>query len=178
MGHKVKCYYCGHTFDRDKEPFMAIPDKTRRYAHKECYLRAAAIQQADEENQIKLENYIKELFNYKVLPEGVKRQIREYISEKNYTYSGILKALKYFYEIKHGSKEKAYGRIGIVPFVYEDAHNYYLAVWQTQQKNTQKFKSEEYVVPEREVHISIPQREPIHKKRKIFVFLEEDVNEQ
>lgn len=176
MSHKVKCYYCGHIFDRDKEPFMAIPDKARRYAHKDCYLRAAAIQQADEENRVKLENYIKELFNYKVLPEGVNRQIREYTTEKNYTYSGILKALKYFYEIKHGSKEKAFGRIGIVPFVYEDAHNYYLAIWETQQKNTE-VQVEEYVLPQKEVHISIPQREPMRKKRQVFVFLEEGINE-
>lgn len=177
MAHKVKCFYCGHTFDRDKEPFMQIPEKARRYAHKDCFLRATAIQRADEENKIKLENYIKELFDYKVLPEAVDKQIRKFITENNYTYLGILKALKYFYEVKNGSKEKAYGRIGIVPYVYEDAHNYYLAIWQAKQKNAE-IKIEEYVLPVREVHIVIPQREPMKKQRSEFTFLEEEVNEQ
>ena len=34
MAHKVKCYYCGKTFDRDKEPFIQI--NSRRYAHTSC----------------------------------------------------------------------------------------------------------------------------------------------
>lgn len=177
MAHKVKCYYCQSTFDRDKEPFMQIPEKAKRYAHKECFLRATAIQRADEENKQKLESYIKELFDYKTLPDTVNRQIRQYISEKNYTYSGILKALKYFYEVKNGSKEKAFGRIGIVPYVYEDAHNYYLAIWQAKQKNAE-VKVEEYVLPVREVHIPIPQREPMQKRKAVFVFLEEGNDEQ
>lgn len=177
MAHKVKCYYCGHTFDRDKEPYMQIPEKARRYAHKDCYLKTVALQRADEENKNKLEDYIKELFGYKVLPDTVNKQIRQYTTEKNYTYSGILKALKYFYEVRNGSKEKAFGRIGIVPYVYEDAHNYYLAIWQAKQKNAE-VKIEEYVLPVREVHIPIPQREPMQKKRSVFVFLEEEVNGQ
>ena len=176
MAHPVKCYYCQSTFDRDKEPFMQIPDKARRYAHKECFLKATAVQRADEENKQKLEDYIKNLFDYKVLPDHIHRQIRRYISENNYTYSGILKALKYFYEIKNGSKEKAFGRIGIVPYVYNDAHNYYLAIWQAKQKNAE-VKIEEYVRPVKEVHIPIPQREPMQKRKAVFVFLEEGIDE-
>lgn len=174
MAHKVKCFYCGHVFDRDKEPFMAIPEKARRYAHEKCYLRAAAIDQADEENLKKLEEYIKQLFDYKALPEPVNKQIRQYVTDYNYTYNGILKALTYHYEVKHGSKEKAYGRIGIVPYVYDDAHNYYLAIWQTKQKNQAVAASiEEYVLPTIEVHIPNPERKPMKKIRKLFTFLEE-----
>ena len=153
---------------------MAIPEKTRRYAHKDCYLRATAIQQVDEENKNKLEQYIKDLFNYQVVPEIVQKQIRQYITDNNYTYLGILKALKYHYEIKHGSKEKAYGRIGIVPYVYEEAHNYYLAIWQARQKNEAiAIKVEEYVLPTTEIHIPIPERKPMRGKRKLFTFLED-----
>ena len=34
MAHKVKCYYCGQTFDRDKVLFVRVGQ--RRYAHMEC----------------------------------------------------------------------------------------------------------------------------------------------
>lgn len=176
MAHRVKCYYCGHTFDRDKEYCVQVPEKTRRYAHKDCYLKMIATQRADEENKVKLEEYIKNLFGYQTLPDKVTKQIQQYITQNNYTYLGILKALKYFYEIKHGSKEKAFGKIGIVPYVYEDAHNYYLAIWQTKQKNA-AVKLEEYVLPTREVHILPPEREPMQKKKSIFIFLEEGANE-
>lgn len=175
MGHRVKCFYCGHTFDRDKEPFVPIEGK-KRYAHKLCYDRARSAEQENEENKIQLENYIKELFNYKTLPEPVNRQIREYLIDKNYTYKGILKSLKYFYEIKNGDKEKAHGRIGIVPYVYEDAHNYYLALFETKEKNEQVVISD-YVLPQKVICIRDPQRTPMTGKRKLFSFLDEEENE-
>ena len=38
MAHNVKCYYCGKTFNRDKEPFVQVG--SRRYAHKLCAEKA------------------------------------------------------------------------------------------------------------------------------------------
>ena len=35
--HRVKCYYCGTTFDRDSEAFAQV--SSRRYAHASCALR-------------------------------------------------------------------------------------------------------------------------------------------
>lgn len=32
--HKVKCFFCGKQFDRDKEPCVKVSEK--RYAHIEC----------------------------------------------------------------------------------------------------------------------------------------------
>lgn len=176
MAHKVKCYYCGEIFDRDKEASVAVPDKARRYAHKDCFEKNSKIEQENEQYKIQLEEYIKNLFGYKKLPEPVKKQIRQYTIENNYSYLGILRALKYHYEIKHGSKEKAYGRIGIVPYVYDEAHNYYLALWQARQKNEIVAKKiEEYITPTLEVHIPIPERKPMKNKRKLFAFLEDNV---
>lgn len=40
-------------------------------------------------------------------------------------YKGQLLTLKYFYEIKRNSTERAKGSIGIIPFVYEEAKCYY-----------------------------------------------------
>lgn len=40
-------------------------------------------------------------------------------------YKGQLLTLKYFYEVKKASVKKANGSIGIIPFIYADAKNYY-----------------------------------------------------
>lgn len=172
MAHKVKCYYCNHVFDRDAEPFVPIEGK-RRYAHKACYDKAINEEKENEEAKNKLEDYIKELFNYKVLPEAVNRQIKEYITDKNYTYGGMLNALRYFYEIKNGDKEKAHGRIGIIPYVYEDARIYYLALLETKERN-EKIVISDFVLPEKIVHIKNPERAPMIGKRRLFAFLDEE----
>lgn len=171
MPHYVKCFYCGKTFNRDKEPFVPIEGK-RRYAHESCYNEQNKIDEKTKEDKLKLENYIKELFNYDTIPDTVQRQIKKYINENNYTYSGILKSLIFFFEIKGGDKEKAQGRIGIVPYVYNDAFNYYYALWEAQQRNEQ-VQISDFVTPTIEVKIKNPERKPMGRKRKIFSFLDE-----
>lgn len=102
------------------------------------------------------------------------KQLKDYREQYNYTYSGIHKALVYFYEIKGNDKNKANGGIGIVPFVYRDAYNYYYALWEAKQKNEGK-KIEDFIPKIREVHIPIPQRNI--EKRNLFSFLDEEVEE-
>jgi len=41
-------------------------------------------------------------------------------------YKGQLLTLKYFYEIKRNNIEKAHGSIGIIPFIYKEAEQYYI----------------------------------------------------
>lgn len=81
-----------------------------------------------------LEAYIKKLFNTEYVPTRAQTQIKGMMNDKDktYTYSGILKSLKYWYEVKHGSIEKANGGVGIVPHIYDDARRYYFAIWQAQ----------------------------------------------
>ena len=103
-----------------------------------------------------------------------KYKFNTYINEYEYTHSGILKALIYFFEIKGNSIDKANGGIGIVPYVYKDAYNYYYSLWLAQQKN-EHFKPEEYIPVVREIHIPSPQRNV--RKRQLFTFLDEEVAE-
>ena len=65
-----------------------------------------------------------QLFKVDYIDARIRKQIKQYREEYNYTYSGIRKALIYHYEIKGGDKSKANGGIGIVPYVYENAYNY------------------------------------------------------
>ena len=101
----------------------------------------------------------------------IQKQIKQYVEEYNFTYSGIKKALIYFFEIKGNSINKSNGGIGIVPYVYQNAYNYYLALWQAQQKNSDKVL-QDYVPNIKEIVIPPPQRNV--KKRPLFTFLDEE----
>ena len=87
----------------------------------------------------------------------------------------MLKALIYHFEIRKGSIEKANGGIGIIPYVYNNARNYYYELWLAQQQN--KDKDVEKYIPKVKV-IVIPEPQIKERKRKLFTFLdeEEDVN--
>ena len=96
--------------------------------------------------------------------------MNDYIREYQYTYSGMLKALVYFYEVKGNNKHKANGGIGIIPFIYKDAYNYYYNLWMIQQSNKDK-NVIDYVPKLKEIKIPIPKKEP--RKRSVFTFLDE-----
>jgi hypothetical protein len=104
----------------------------------------------------------------------VKAQIKKYIEEYNFTYSGMQKALYYFYEIKGGDKSKANGGIGIIPYIYQDAYNYHYNLWLAQQKN-KDVEVQLYVPKVKEIVIQRPERKI--KKRDLFVFLDEEEND-
>ena len=125
-----------------------------------------------EKDKNALEEYIMKLFNISYIDPKVRKQIKQFVDEYHYTYSGIHKALIYHYEIKSGDLSKANGGIGIVPYVYQNAYRYYYALWEAQQKNEHKI-IQEYVPKVKEIVIPIPQRQV--KKRKLFSFLDEEV---
>ena len=170
MAHKVKCIYCGKTFDRDKIPYIQV--SPRRYAHKECSMSEDEKLKKEEQDKIALENYIMKMFNTTYIDPRIRKQIKQYIEDYHYTYSGIHKSLTYFYEIKGNSIEKANGGIGIVPYIYQKAYQYYFALWEAQQKNKDTV-IEEYIPTVKEIIIPPPQRKI--KKRKLFTFLDEEI---
>ena len=121
-------------------------------------------------DKMKLEQYINKLFHTDYVDPRIQKQIKNYIKEYNFTYSGILKSLVYFYEVKQNPVEKSNDGIGIVPWVYKQAFNYYYAIWLAQQKNTNK-TVENYIPKETEIIIPRPKPKP-HKKH-LFSFLDD-----
>ena len=170
---QVKCPYCGKYFYRDVEEFVQI-NKTR-YAHKECYDRHNAALTQEERDLNILQDFIKKLFNIDTLTEKIKRQIKTYHEDKQYTYSGMYKSLVWFYEIKGNPIDKANGGIGIIPYVYEDARIYYTAMYMAQQQNKAK-PIEQFKPTVVEIHIPPPVRKPMRTHK--FAFLDEDVKEE
>lgn len=168
--HLVKCLYCGQQFDANQEPFVQLQ---RRYAHKECADKEALRQARERSNEQILEDYIKYLYQTETLDPKIQKQIQKLINDKtaNYTYSGIQKALEYFYEIKKNPIDRRNPTIGIISWVYNEAKQYYYSLWLAQQKNRDKDISS-YVPDVREVVIKPPQRKT--KRRKLFSFLDRE----
>ena len=167
--HPVKCVYCKKEFDRDKEPFVAL--SARRFAHPECVKEEEKRQVQEEKDRIALENYIKNLFHIQEVDIRTKKLIETYRSDYKYTYSGILKTLIYWYEIKKNSIETSNGSIGIVPYIYQQSNNYYYGLWLAQQTNRGK-KIEDYLPKDIGVVIQPPKRKV--KKKSSFDFLDDD----
>ena len=156
MAHMVKCTVCGESFDRDK--VQAVKSGARRYAHYTCLPEGELVPLPNavvDQDLVDLENYIKNLLGDDYNPARVKKQIKDYKNEYNYSYSGMLKALIWFYEVKGNSIEKANGGIGILPFVYQDAYNYYYSLYLAQLVNEEKDVNQ-YKTKVREIVIKSP----------------------
>lgn len=160
------CKYCKKPFNRYEEPYIKVSKS--KYAHEACHLIDMQRDKSDEE---KLNEYIMSLFDTDYVLPGARKQIKEYIEKYHFTHSGILKALVYYYEVKNGSIEKAHGQIGIVPYIYQEAYNYYYALWEAQQKNLTKI-IDHYVPEVEEIRIPSPQKK-VYKKN-LFSFLDEE----
>ena len=169
MAHVVICQYCKKKFDRDKEPFEEV--RSRRYAHKECYENYQKSLSKEEKDLIALKDYLKKTFP-NLVPQKVNAQILKFKKDYGYTYSGMLKTLIYFYEIKKNNVEKMNGGIGIIPYVYNDAREYYMQLDKIKESNEQK-NVKEYVPNIINISINSPKRNP-SLRRNLFSFLDED----
>ena len=130
VAHKCKCYYCGIIFDRNQEPWVMVTGN--RYAHKECQEKYGIRLAPKEQDYNDLISYIEKLFGYDNIPAKIVKQIKEYRANYNYSYSGMLKTLQYWFEIRGAEAERVYG-IGIIPYIYEEAFNYYKTIYEAEQ---------------------------------------------
>ena len=169
--HLVKCKYCGQIFDANIEPFEK--PSSNRYAHKSCHEEFLKTQSQEDLDKKALYDYINKLFKGQCNMAAINKNIKKYREEYNYTYSGIHKALIYFFEIKGNSIEDCHGGIGIVEYAYKDAYNYYLNIWKIQKQN-ENLNIESFIPKDVSVTILPPQ--PKKKKKKLFAFLDEEVN--
>lgn len=167
MARPTKCPVCELMFNRDNCEFV---HHKNRYYHKTCYDSMMAAKTQDEKDLKDLEEYIMKMFKETYVNARVRRQIKQFKEQYNYSYSGMLKSLIYFFEVKGNSIEKANGGIGIIPYVYKDAFNYYYSLHMAQEKNKDK-NVNEYVLKGKEVRIKPPQLNP--KQKRLFNLEEE-----
>ena len=165
--HMVKCFYCGKMLDASSEPYTK--PRANRYAHAACDRQANANKTQEEKDYEALVEYIKHLFG-KPNPR-VWKQLKEYREIHNYSYSGMLKTLIWWFEIKHNDIEKANGGIGIIPYVYDQASQYYYALYLAQIANEDK-DIEHFQVEVKEFFIEEPKA--VRKPPRLFKFEEDE----
>lgn len=130
--HIVKCPYCQETFDRDTVENEKVG---RRYYHVDCYNKvkkeaqqraAVALRQEKvQSDREELNDLIKEKLGTEANWGAINRQIISFIKTYNYSYREIYLSLLYYFEVQKQNTSKCQGRIGIVPYVHDEAISYY-----------------------------------------------------
>ena len=133
--HIVKCAVCKKEFDLNE--IQGVKYNARRYAHLECYPQGELVpmeKKKEEDSDLKdLKDYISKVYGNKANWPIINKQIKKYTKENKFSVTGILKTLKYIYEIKKLDTDKSNGGIGLVEYLYQESYNYYLGLFITQQ---------------------------------------------
>lgn len=165
--HKCKCLYCGLEFDRDKLPYVQVTNM--RYAHKECYAKIEANKTQDEKDYEFLTNYIEQLFGIGYITAKIAKQIRDYRVAYGYTYSGMYYALEYWFEVRKAPIDKANQGVGIIPYIYDQAKEYYQNINRANSLNSDVFN---YRAKVTEITIAPPK--PGERQPRLFNLEEVD----
>jgi hypothetical protein len=171
--HMVKCPKCGKTFDTNIE--QAVKVSARRYGHASCYpdnkdFVPMAESQVDPD-LIKLKEYISQKYGKNANWALINKQIKQFQKEQQYSLSGILKSLVYFYDVQSHTIDESNGGIGIVPYVYQQAYNYYYSLFVAKSLNENK-DVKGIVEKVREITIPVPE---IKEKKRFFNIAEDEV---
>lgn len=160
------CFWCHKALDKTESNAVPMSELPDRWVHSGCALIHP------ENDYEKLMIYIIQLYKLKenYIPQKLQKQVTQYENEYEYTYSGMQKALHYWYEIKKNPIDRNRG-IGIIPRIYAEAKRYYYSLYLTQLQNEHK-DYKEYVPEDIEIKISPPKKKV--ERRKLFTFLEED----
>jgi len=143
MARKPTCPKC-HKFIEKNENVKTY--KNKKY-HVSCYKQIVQeiyqTKNTQQDDKQELYKYICELFNIKELTPMIKAQIEKYYTENEFTYNGMYYTLKYFFEILENDTSNCEG-IGIVPYMYEEAKEFYLLKNKLGEK---EFKIDNCVIP-------------------------------
>lgn len=127
----AKCRLCDIIIDKEKDDWV-MPSRNYYY-HRQCYNNWKKAQPENDEGYVGLiydfiARDLKVSYDWHIC----EAQRKKFIKENKMTNKGILFALKYFYEVKHGDWKKGHGGIGIIPFVYNDS----CAYWAARERNS------------------------------------------
>jgi hypothetical protein len=116
MARQVKCPYCEQKFDKEE-----AYEYKKKYYHPKCFEQW----EQEKTHRQELIKYICELFRIDAPTGIILKQIKDFQEDYKYKLKGMELALRYFHETLGNRPQEGSG-IGIVPFVYEDAKNYYI----------------------------------------------------
>lgn len=169
------CRICKAEIDKEKDDW--IRPVRNYYYHKKCYRDWKNANHINDDEYVDLiydfiARDLKVSYNWHVCEAQRKKFIKEKMTNK-----GILFALKYFYEVKHGNWEKGHGGIGIVPFVYNDSCAYWAARERSSQGTIAEIEHQMRAAANRE-SISIKRKESKTKYQVDFSILDDLEDEE
>jgi hypothetical protein len=109
----VKCPHCEEQVIKADGIFDSISNK---WYHPTCFKILS--------EKRELARYVCVLFKLKAPGPKVYNQMKTFYN-KGISYEEMLKVLKYHFEVKRGKVEKAMEGIGIIPYILEEAREYY-----------------------------------------------------
>lgn len=141
------CAYCS-------KPIESVRYRTHRskHYHNDCYnALIQSVESAQGEMVIssdaELEEYLRNLFRVNELPMSIRTQLRLYIERDKLKPTIIRKVLEYFYDIKGNNPDYERPSIGIVPYVYDEAREFYRRLYAAEQDaKTARITTESRVV--------------------------------
>ena len=163
------CFWCHQAIYPNQDDVIPMPQLKNRYVHKHC----AELRPQDDKDELML--YLIKLYDLKddyIIPRYM-LQISNFAKDYGFTYSGMLKALKYWYDVKHNPVDKTRG-VGSIPYVYKQAYDYYYALFIADQANKEKDLNN-YIPKDIIVRIKPPERQV--EKRPLFTFLDEEIED-
>ena len=151
-----KCPVCNNEV---KEEDAIYNTKTKRYYHELCYQSLL--------DRKKLCDYICEIYGYKGPSPKMYQQMTAYY-ERGISYSDMLLALKYFYEVEKGDPNKSQQGIGIIPYVLDRAKEY--ASLEELEKNKLIEKFEQNAIQDKPIKVvTVQQQEKIKSRKSIDI---------
>lgn len=135
-------------------------------------------EQKEAENLVMLKDTINSIFGSYCNWSMTMRQINSYKKKYGYSYTGMARTLIYYYEKLGNDPRSSNGSVGIIPYIYDKAYDYYYNVWLRQQQNMENNLTYKHLSTEETKTIDIikPISEPIkiEMRKPHFNFLEED----
>lgn len=150
------CEFCHTGISMGQE--VTLPGD--RFAHIDCYSKSEANGKSDYD---KLFDYIMLVYNESFVDPAKQKSIKNMIDSYGFTHSGIHGTLVYLYEVlKKKPNDSNY--LGIVPYYYTKAKEYYSELKRVKEVNSQK-NIEDYKPKEMTVKTRERIREPVKKVR-------------
>lgn len=113
MARTYKCFEC-----KDNVLADGAISADGHYYHAHCYALVL--------DRKSLMAYICQLFRLKAPGPVIYSQRKTFMKKYNYTDAGMLKTLRYLYEVQKTKIDGAKERIGLIPYAYDEAQEYFI----------------------------------------------------
>ena len=112
MARVYKCFECKENVHSDD-----AVGADGHYYHSNCYALTL--------DRKAFMTYVCQLFGLKAPGPVIYSQRKNFMTKYKYTDAGMLKTLKYLYEVQKNKVDGAKERIGLIPYAYDEAQEYY-----------------------------------------------------